>query len=325
MSDTATSPSPHRPRRGVAAAWLLSSLVVLLAVGAWAAYRWNIAQAAHARAAESDRRHIDALGERMDALRRDQRAQTTRLQQAEATNRLLREELIGLGQRAALLEDSVRRQADSALRPVEALRLDEVELLLAQGQQRLLLSGDLDSARRAYALAAQLLEDVGGYEWLDLRQALAQERDALDALGQDPRTALATRLDALAAALPSLPVRPAPPEASQASWARVLSKLVEVRPSADAVAAAPADRAAGLAALQLEFGLARAAIERRDRDGYRGALARADAWLLRLWPDSADRRHQRARLQALAEATLALESPALGSTLAQLRRQRGAG
>src|SRR5690554_2948350 len=218
MSDTAAFPSTSRPRRGAVTAWLLPVLAALLVLGGWAGYRWNTGQVARAQAAESDRRHIDSLGQRMDAMRRDQRAQTARLQQAEATNRLLREELIGLGQRAALLEDSVRRQADSALRPVQALRLDEAELLLAQGQQRLLLSGDLDSARRAYALAAQLLEDVRGYEWLAVRQALAQERDALDALGQDPRTALAGRLDAVAAALPSLPVRPAPPEASQASW-----------------------------------------------------------------------------------------------------------
>src|SRR5690554_2641570 len=202
MSDTAISPSTPRPRRGAVVAWLMPGLAVLLALGAWAAYRWNIAQVARAQAAESDRQHIDALGQRMDALRRDQRAQTVRLQQAEATNRLLREELIGLGQRAVLLEDSVRRQADSALHPGQALRLDEVELLLAQGQQRLLLSGDIDSARRAYALAAQLLDDIDGHDWLDLRQALAQERDALDALGEDPRTHAAARLDAFASALP---------------------------------------------------------------------------------------------------------------------------
>lgn len=325
MSDTAAFPSTSRPRRGAVTAWLLPVLAALLVLGGWAGYRWNTGQVARAQAAESDRRHIDSLGQRMDAMRRDQRAQTARLQQAEATNRLLREELIGLGQRAALLEDSVRRQADSALHPGQALRLEEVELLLAQGQQRLLLSGDLDSARRAYALAALLLEDIGGHDWLDLRQALAQERDALDALGEDPRTLAAARLDAFASALPALPVQPTAPDATGAWWARALSRLVQVRPSAESVATAPADRAAGLAALQLEFGLARAAIERRDRDGYRVALARADDWLLRLWPDSAERRRQRATLHALAGVALALESPALGSTLAQLRRQRGAG
>lgn len=325
MSDTAPTPTAPRPRRGAVAAWLMLGLAVLLALGAWAAYRWNSAQLARAQAAESERQRVDSLDQRVDAQRRDQRAQTARLQQAEATNRLLREELIGLGQRAALLEDSVRRQADSALLAGHALRLDEVELLLAQGQQRLLLSGDLDGARRAYALAAQLLDDVDGHQWLDLRQALAQERDALDALGQDPRAAAAGRLEAFAATLPTLPLRPPPPDVPQAWWARALSKLVDMRPSAQAVAAEPADRTAALAALQLEFSLARAAIERRDRDGYRVALARIDAWLLRLWPDSAARRRQRAALQALGEDALAIELPALGSTLAQLRRQRGAG
>jgi len=325
MSDTVPLPSTPRPRRGAVAAWLLPGLAVLLALGAWAAYRWNLAQVARAQSAETDRQLVDSLTQRVDALRRDQRAQTARLQQAEATNRLLREEVIGLGQRAALLEDSVRRQADSVLHAGQALRLDEVELLLAQGQQRLLLSGDIDGARRAYALATQLLEDIGGHDWLDLRQALAQEREALAALGQDPRTLVARRLDAFATSLPALPMQPLSAGAAPTWWTRVLSRLVEVHPSADAVATEPADRAAALAALQLEFGLARAAIERRDRDGYRVALARADAWLVRLWPDSAERRRQRTTLQALGEATLTLELPALGSTLAQLRRQRGAG
>ena len=62
-----------------------------------------------------------------------------------------------------------------------------MELLLGQGEQRLRLAGDLDGARRAYALAGGVLEGIDDPAYLNLRQALVQERAALDALGADPR------------------------------------------------------------------------------------------------------------------------------------------
>ncbi len=59
-----------------------------------------------------------------------QQAQAKRLQQAEATNRVLRDELLGIGERATLLEDSISRIADPDRDSAQALRLDELELLL---------------------------------------------------------------------------------------------------------------------------------------------------------------------------------------------------
>ena len=319
------APSPtlpsSRPRRGGAFAWtLLLVLVAVLALGAYAAWRWNATRAADAQVAAAERLRVEALEQRMDALRRDQRAQAARLQQAEATNRLLREELIGLGQRAALLDETVQKLADPATDAGQALRLDEVELLLAQGQQRLLLAGDLAGARRAYALAAQLLDGIVDHARLDLRQALAQERAALDALGEDPASAVARRLDAFAAALPALPQRPAPASTDSVWWDRVLSRLVQVRPSGGTEVLAPDERLAGVAALQLELGLARVAIERRDAQAWRAALGRVDGWVLRLWPESPGRAARRADLRALQAHPLAPQLPALGSTLSQLRR-----
>ena len=323
MSEPADRPVPPR-RRSTALAWLLV-LVVLLLAGGFGWHHWQGQRAQQAQAASAEHERAQALDERLDALRRDQRAQTARLQQAEATNRLLRDEVLGLGQRAALVEDTVHKLSDPARSGAQALRLDEVELLLAQGQQRLLLAGDLDGARRAYALAAQLLDGVADPAWLNLRQALTQERAALDALGGDPRAVAAGRLEAFATALPSLPQQAPAAAGAQAWWERAFARIVEVRPSADAVAVEPADRAAGLAALRLEFTLAHAAAERRDADGYRAALARADGWIQRLWPASPERDAQRRALQALREQPLTLALPTLGSTLEQLRKQRSAG
>ncbi|MEZ0471789.1 hypothetical protein [Luteimonas salinilitoris] len=327
MTDAAPDPiqktaAPHPRGHGVA--WLLA--LALVFGGGWAGWRWWTAQEDARRVDADDTvQRLAALEARSDRLRGELRAQSQRLQQAEATNRVLRDELLGIGQRAAILEDNLAALADPRRSGAQALRLDEIELLLGQGQQRLRLAGDLDGARRAYALAAQQLAGVEDPDpgLVDLRQALAQERAALEALGDDPRRIAAGRLDALAAALTALPIR-TPADAADAPswWQRAFVRLVEVRRSDGALAVEPADRAAGLAALQLELTLAQAAIERRDEDGLRAALARADAWLTRLWPDSQALRTQRAALAELRRLPLSPDLPMLGSSLEQLRALR---
>ncbi|MDB6163803.1 MAG: hypothetical protein JWL98_1235 [Xanthomonadaceae bacterium] len=312
--------------RGAAKALLWLVLLLVSGVVAWRGWSvWSARE--HDRASEASQQW-QALESRIDALRTDQRAQAQRLQQADATNRVLREELLGLDQRAALLEDSVRKLGDPERRGVQALRIDEVRMLLGQGEQRLRLAGDLDGARRAYALAASTLDTIDGTRLdsaglLNVRQSLVQERAALDAPGADPRALAATRLDAFAASLSApLPVTTSPaPGASW--WQRAFARIVQVSP-ANRVAVLPgADRTAALAALQLELTLARAAVERRDESMFRVAVARADGWMTRLWPDSPQRRARRVQLQALGRLPLVLALPTLGSTRQQLQSLGG--
>lgn len=310
---------PHRsPRRF--ALWPLLLVLIALAL-AWAGWRaWTAREAD----AEVDLHHqVGTLSERLNALRTEQRAQSRRLQQAVSLNRVLRDELDGVGQRAALLEASVSRLADPDRHGAQALRLDEAEMLLAMGEQRLRIAGDLDGARRAYALAAGVLEGIDDPAWLSLRQTLLQERAALDALGADPRVRAIAALDAFAAQAVQPAARDASPHDPAARWwQRAFGNLLQVQPTDRAVAVSGADRSAALAGFQLELALARLAAERRDAAGYRHALRRADEWLQRLMPDSAERRQRRARLQALAAHPLSLSLPTIGSTLQQLRQQR---
>ena len=325
MSTPAPPHSTAPRRRGSSAlAWLVALLV--LVGGGWFGWQWLQARVQHERSVETQAaQHVSALEQRIDALQREQRAQAKRMQQADTTNRVLRDELLGIGQRAALLEDSVSRLADPERNGAQALRLDELEIVLGLAQQRLRLAGDLDGARRGYALAAGLLDGIHDPAWLSLRQALVQERSALDALGPDPRAVASGRLQAFAASLPALPIAVAGREdAALPWWRRAFARIVDVRQADTAVAIEPGDRAAGLAALQLELTLARAAAERRDRNGYRQALARADGWTTRLWPDSAQLRERREQLRELGELPLAIELPTLGTTLEQLRAMRAA-
>ena len=317
-------PAATRTSRRGGLAWLWV-LLALAGGGGWLWYsdhqRTQREQASDIEAAQ----RLEAVEARLDRLRGDVRGHSQRLQQADATNRVLRDELLGMNQRAALLEDNLAKLADANRQGAQALRLDEAELLLTLGQQRLQLAADLDGARRAYALAAGVLDGVDSPGFLNLRQTLAQERAALDALSADPRRTALLRLDALAGKLPdpiALP-RAAGPSANAPWWDRVLSRLISVRRTDAPTLLASDDRNAGNIALQLELTLARTAIERRDGDALRAALDRIDAWLLRLWPASPQRRALQDELKTLRHAPLTLEISTLGSTLEQMRAQRG--
>lgn len=266
-----------------------------------------------------------AVEQAIASLERGQSRNAQRLADLEARSTVQREELLGWGQRTALLEESVQQvaagpQGDSGI----ALRLDEVDLLLSFAETRLALSGDIDGARRAYAFADGLLSALTAPQYVNLRQSLAQEQAALAALPADPRLVARGAIDALEAALPALEMAPADaaPAAPASTLDKVLDALVDVRPRGAQDLLAPADRQRGLAALRLELGLARLAIERRDREGLAAAAERARQWMQRLYAANPALEAETIRLDALAKADLAVDVPVLGSTLAQLRAQR---
>ncbi len=321
--------SPAPPRSGNRVRLVVAALVLLaLGLGAWRGWTWWQTRSAQERTAESAaQQRLDALEARADALRRDQRAQAQRLLDAAATNRVLRDEVLGLGQRGALLEESVAKLTDPTRHGAQALRLDEVELLLSQAAQRLDIAHDVAGARRAYALAAGALDGIDDHRLLNLKQAMAQERLAVDALGAGPQADAQARLDAFATALRGLPreARPAAGASPRPVWQRWLAPLVDIRPTRDTTLVAPDARAAADAALQIEISLARAALERGDEAGYRTTLLRIEAWLPQLWPDSPERRRVHAQLRTLRTTPAPVRPAELGSTLQQLRMLRNAG
>ncbi|MBB4757941.1 hypothetical protein XarjCFBP7653_13825 [Xanthomonas arboricola] len=307
-------------------AWLLLVLA-LAAVGVallfgWRA--WRDYQGTQLQAAQAQQQRWDGAQQMLEMLRRDQRLANERLADAAATNRVLRDEMLGLSQRSALLEETVQKLADPNRHGAQALRLDEVELLLRLGQQRLSIAGDADGARRAYALANAALNGVDDPGYLNLRQALVQERDALDRLGAGPQAQAGQTLDQLAGELQRLPEQTATDsEAARPWWQKALAPLVDIRPSrGDALLTTGADRHAARDALQIEVSLARAAAERGDAAGFAQSLRRVDTWTTRLWPDSPQRRQARTRLRALQQAPLRPHLPELGTTLLQLQAMR---
>lgn len=313
-------PEPSARRRSQLAWWLLPLLI--LAAGGYGWHLWQQHRAADVGTAAAAAR-IGTLEARLDALRSSQRANAQRLQQSEATNRVLRDELLGLGERAAIIEESFASYTDARRHGSQALRLDEAELLLSIGRQRLLLAGDLDGARRAYTLAAGVLAGVDDPAYLSLRQTLGQERAALEAAGPLPRTLALARLEQLVLEATAPPAEaPAVAAADAPWWRRAFGRIIQARPSAAELASQPADIAAARAGLQLEVTLARAAAERGDGPGFATALRRTGGWLQRLQPDPDAAARQRKELEAIAKLPLSPGFATFGTTLEQLRQSR---
>ena len=320
--------APVRPR----GTWPWLALLVLgvLTVAGW--WYWNMR---HRPVAETVDLSPEALDSRLletetglGAVRRAQETLIQRLADNRARTDLLRDEVLGVGQRAGLLEDSVRELSDTRQDAAAALRIDEAELLLTIASERLRLGRDVAGAVHATELADGVLSALNDPALLNLRQSLAQELAALRALPPDPAADAAGRLDALEAALPQLaaagPARPArsgtDPKAG--GLERLLDALVQVRPSGEQDLLSPTDRGAGEAALHLELALARTALERRDEAAFRASLARLDSWIRRLYADGPLRRAQQAQVARLRVQPLTRTLPIAGSTLVDLRSLR---
>jgi uroporphyrin-3 C-methyltransferase len=322
MNDDVSPPPDPRSLR-----WIVP-LAVVLVIGVGVAWGWTRWQAEQARAAQAQADaglQLQGLVDSVEALRRDQRSTSQRVQDAAATNRVLRDEMLGLSQRNALLEDNLAKLADSTRHGAQALQLEETELLLGQAAQRLAYADDVDGAKRLYALAATTLADVQGNDYLNLRQALMQERNAVDALGPGVRATTGAQLAAFATALEQVPEQVdagAGAAAGTPWWQQVLAPFVTITPTRTQGPLTDAERVAGWDSLQLELTLARAAVERGDQDGFTHAVDRVAAWLPRLWPDSPALRERRAELQQLRTRVLHPAVPELGSTLQQLRAMR---
>ena len=138
---------PAAPRR---ARWRLlaaAALVLALGVAAWLGWQSWQARQQQARAQVQDQaQQVDALGERLDTLRADLRAQGRLLQDAAASNRVLRDEVLGLGQRNALLEHSVAR-LDAKLAVVKRQR-DEIGRLI----EKCLFRSDDDALEHGFSV-----------------------------------------------------------------------------------------------------------------------------------------------------------------------------
>jgi uroporphyrin-3 C-methyltransferase len=318
------APARRDRPRGRALLWL--SLLALLAFGGWVFWIWWGTHTQSDRVvAMSNDATLTELAAAISSMSREQRTLAQRITDANAADQVLRDEVLGVGERAALLEQSVARIASPRAQGEQALRLDEAELLLTIGEQQLVLSSDVGNALHAYALADATLAGSSDPSALNLRQSLAQEVSALRALPPDPRASVAGRLDAFEATLNTLPFAAvALANTKRASVLdRVVGSMIEVRHTQGQDLLDPAAREAALTSVRLELTLARLALERRDAGAFHAALTRIGNWLPRLYAPEVVAR-QRQKLAELQQTSLRIDLPTLGGTLDELRRLREA-
>lgn len=324
----------NRPR-GVPAPSLLIALAALALAGYAAWTNWQrargdaAAQGSGRSPAALDAR-ISTLEDALTAIRQERGGLRQRLGDAEAVNRSLREEVLGLSERARNLEDAVANLSEKRLSGHDAMLLDEAEMLLRMAKERYALFQDAEGALAAYDLADQALSGVEDPAFAGVRQSLAAERDALAAVKPTARAADLAALSRLRDALPALPLKPLdmPRTAGGGDGAfarvgRALAGLVRIsRDDGAPLASADARFARELAALDLAE--AQAALLAYDRGAYAAASKRTLATLDLQFDGRAEAVQQaRAELARLAaEPAATATAPQLGAALKELHDLR---
>lgn len=324
MTETPAPAATSYSRTGIVL--LACVLIVALAVLAWIRLRVDSGEAP----VPTDATSPQALDQRLlvteqHLARLEQERAALQQRLAESANRtnLLRDEVLGVSERAALIEDSVQQLSRSDRSAMDSLRLNEAELLLIIARERWQLSGDLAGTLQATELAAAAINGLKDPQWLTLRQTVTRELAAYRAIEADPRAIARGELDALEALLPQLPAADgngteAAPEPY--GFERLLNALIRIQPTGQQTLIAPAERQAAQTALALEIANARTALQLRQSAEFKNSARRIDQWLLRLYADGKALQERRQRLQQAADAPLGIALPEAGSTLSELQR-----
>jgi len=326
------APMPPAPTTAPSRAWLGLLLGALALLAAWLLWQsWNGARDAQ-RTAQDERTRLDArveaLGRSAEQARRDADGLRARLDDAAKVNESLRAQLLSLGERARLVEDAVANLADKRLSGHDALLLNEAEMLLALGAERLTLFHDSAAALEAYRLADAALGAVDDAAFSTVRQSISAETEALSALPAADTAAALGQLQALRAAAAQLPAprrELADTAGGDSRWARLLGQFIRVRHGDDAaVAAQRHDIGLARQLFALDLRDAQAALQARDEAQFRAALDDAQALLAADFDAASDATAAvRTRLAALAKLAVAPAAPAnLGAALRELRNLR---
>lgn len=330
----ATADTPRSKRwPWLLALLLLCAIAALFLVGIQTLRDADGEHAERAAQAEQARQQIQRLQQEISRLNQEQQRVAQRVDSSNATNKVLREEILGMGERATMLEEAVARVAQSRIGGESALRLNEAEFLLTMGGARLALYGDAASTIEAFSLAEDALSGLDDPALATLRQTLAQELEQLRTMPPDPRVAIRTELATLAAQLTTLPAADASAARNEnaddttqheSRLTQLLSRLVTVRrydPQASLLG--PSQHQAALATLALQLELAQAALNRLDHAAFRAALTRVEDGMANLFDqDDESVQRWRERLLQLRDAELEPVLPALGATRRELRNLR---
>lgn len=274
------------------------------------------------------RTDIDGLRRAIELDRRERDLLRQRLADSENINKTLREEVLGVSERARVLEDAISNLADKRLSGHDAMLLNEAEMVLLLAQQRFELFHDAGAAARAYRIADSALAALQDPAFATVRETLAVELRSLEQLNQPAEAAALTELAALRVQVSRLPLAAALDRQTAGGdtklW-RVLGQFVRIT-RAGPGGAAVADPALLRSYVGLDLRSAELALLERNEPALDAALDRAQAQLKDGFaandPAVTDALDSVRRLRTMTAQTAPV--PTLGATLKELRNLRAA-
>ncbi len=361
MTDSAPSPeapgpseqtppeAPEEPSpRASRGPWFI--LLILIVVVAGAGYYWvefvhrGMLDALEDRVAAADRQTLD-LAARLDEEAARLLAVSDGGARVDAALAGLEDALARLQSAQGDLEDAVKglyaRESRASLDWV----LAEAEYLVMAASQRLALEGDVDTARAALVAADNVLRAAQHPELIALRETLAGDIAALEAVAQPDVEGLAIYLAETVTRVDGLPTRPiadiemsfsrmGEEQVEASNWRRMaqalwsdLRSLVEIKDGElqDGVLFDPELRYFLQQNLRLELASARLAVLRRDTDNFRAACRLVTELLDKYYdPEAAAVRAIRGRLTESLALELAPPLPSVSASLDAVRAKRAA-
>lgn len=326
--------SPNAPvSRGGAFALVAAALALLIAL-ITLGWMWRVESRSGAVEKERSELIVDQhlIEERLKQVETELRLAQQRLQDTAAINRSLRDEVLGVAERAELVEQALKRVSDRGVENVTELRMNNAEFLLAVGLARLRLFQDTTGAATALSLADAELSALQDPVVTGIRQSLARELAALSSYPADTRSVALGRLQALAERADGLRLRREPvPMAtdSDPSWsaraARLLGEFVRVRrlnPREQGFAE-PLSEDLARVDLRLQLRYAEAALMEGDSARFKAQLQRIEIAAQVFDLDSEAGRWLDSELKSLAELPAIPEFTEAGGALRQLRNLQG--
>jgi uncharacterized protein HemX len=247
--------------------------------------------------------------------------------------------------------NSELRALDRRIEAMQGGRLDardtwlreQAEYYLVLANTELALGRRVDTAIQALELADDLLRDIGDPGLLDVRAAIAAERQSLRALALPDLDGLAVSLRSLEERVPTLPMRATNPDPYSATaagvdevepgvarlWASTKAALgsiirIERQDAQIGPLLSEAERRVARRQLELELANARAAVLATREQEFRASLVAADRILSRDFDQSAAAIGEaRGQLAALVVIDLAPALPDISESLLLLRAARG--
>jgi uroporphyrin-3 C-methyltransferase len=330
MDDLTTSPAvaapeERRARSGNAWKWLLA--IVVLAAAAFAF--WWTSRGARTDApdpAQQFNSQVESLMHSVTQIRGATDTLRSRLDDGDKVDKSIRDQIIGLSERARLLEDAMANLSNKRLSGHDVLALDEAELLLTMGGERFNLFRDPAGAIAAYRAADTALSEVEDAAFSTVRQSINAEIAALTSLQAADPALVGAQLDQLRVHVAQLsaPKRLSDSaEPSDSRLMRVLGAMVQVHHDDDpknATTVTDTSLARQLAALDIRD--AQAAAFARDATHYKDALSATRAQIAAAF-DTDAAAPVLAQIDTLEKAPLAPPPPSiLGASLKELRNLR---